>query len=106
MKIADNFVSIRAKYTGTHGTGGGVALLVAEKEKQAQPVTIPSTPATPGTPPDEYWQEMYEERAAIMEFDGGVARAEAERLAKEQVDALRGVSRVAGVSAKTERPLS
>jgi hypothetical protein len=42
---------------------------------------------------------MYEERAAIMEFDGGLPRAEAERLAKEQIEALRGVSGVAGVTA-------
>jgi hypothetical protein len=30
-------------------------------------------------------QERYEERAAIMEFDGGLTRAEAERLAGEEV---------------------
>jgi hypothetical protein len=30
-------------------------------------------------------QERYEERAAIMEFDGGLTRAEAERRAREEV---------------------
>jgi hypothetical protein len=30
---------------------------------------------------NEFAHEMFEERAAIMEFDGGMSRAEAERLA-------------------------
>jgi hypothetical protein len=30
-------------------------------------------------------QELYEERSAIMEFDGGLSRADAERLALEDV---------------------
>ncbi len=32
----------------------------------------------------EYRQELFEERAAIMEFDGGLSRSEAERLAHRQ----------------------
>lgn len=28
--------------------------------------------------PDDHWQEMYEERAAIMEYDGGMPRKQAE----------------------------
>ena len=112
MLIADCFASIRAKCinTGTHRTGNSVALPMPVKSEQSQPVTFPATPATPETPCNghdaAYWQEIYEERAAIMEFDGGLARAEAERLAKDDVDALRGVSGVAGVSAETTRRLS
>lgn len=38
--------------------------------------------------PDE--RERFEERAAIREYDGGTQRAEAERLALEEVIAARG----------------
>ena len=34
---------------------------------------------------DEDWQAAYDERAGILEFMEGLPRAEAERLAKEQV---------------------
>lgn len=33
----------------------------------------------------ERWRYMWEERAAIMEFDGNMTRAQAERLALEDV---------------------
>ena len=32
------------------------------------------------------WEEAYEERAGIMEFDGGLARSDAERRAREIID--------------------
>lgn len=38
-----------------------------------------------GLPDDESLKEAFEERAAIMEFDGGLPRKEAERLAYEIV---------------------
>ena len=34
---------------------------------------------------EEDWQALYEERAGIMEFDGGLPRAEAEAFAAEEV---------------------
>jgi len=34
---------------------------------------------------DQVRREIYEERAAIMEFDGGLPRAEAEKLALQDV---------------------
>jgi hypothetical protein len=37
-------------------------------------------------------REAYEERAAIMEYDGGLPRAEAERLAMEEVVGRRRVA--------------
>lgn len=40
--------------------------------------------ACPGIDPDE----LLEERAAIMEFDGGMSRADAERLARADVVGL------------------
>jgi len=36
-------------------------------------------------------REEYEERAAIMEFDGGLSRVEAERQAFERILARRGI---------------
>jgi hypothetical protein len=37
---------------------------------------------------DDDWRERFEERAAIMEYDGGFPREEAERLAREYVGRL------------------
>ena len=104
MPIADCFASIRAKagvtgvagvtsYTDTHATPAPVLPLAPKNAKQSQGNVDTVTPATPVTPhndyDDEYWQEMYEERAAIMEYDGGLSRDEAERLAKQLVDEMR-----------------
>lgn len=38
---------------------------------------------------DEAFKEMFEERAAIREFDGGMTREEAEKQAAEDVEKLR-----------------
>ncbi len=104
MSIADCFAFIRAKagVTGVAGVPRNTATPRAiervlptapEKTKQSQSDIDSVTPATPVTPPndhdDEYWQEMYEERAAIMEYDGGLLREEAEQLAKQLVDEMR-----------------
>ncbi len=104
MPIADCFASIRAKAgvtgvagvtrnTDTHAAPAPVLPMASENTKQSQDNIGVVTPATPVTPhndyDDEYWQEMYEERAAIMEYDGGLLRDEAERLAKQQVDEMR-----------------
>lgn len=35
---------------------------------------------------DEYWEEMYQERAAVMEYDGGKPRKEAEEYARGYVE--------------------
>jgi len=67
--------------------------MVSENTKQSQGNVDAVTPVTPVTPlndyDDEYWQEMYKERAAIMEYDGGLLRDEAEQLAKQLVDEMR-----------------
>lgn len=48
-----------------------------------------AVPAVPHVPAKKYMNEIdreaFEERAAIMEFDGGLSRAEAERLAAESL---------------------
>lgn len=41
----------------------------------------PRTPATIAAAWPERWREAWEERAAVMEYDGGLARADAERRA-------------------------
>lgn len=35
------------------------------------------------------WQFAFEERAAILEYDGGHSRVEAERLARAEIEAMR-----------------
>ena len=104
MPIADCFAAILAKAgvtgvagvtrnTDTHAAPAPVLPLASQNAKQSQDNIDAVTPATPVTPhnnyDDEYWQEMYEERAAIMEYDGGLSRDEAERLAKQLVDEMR-----------------
>lgn len=42
---------------------------------------------------DADWQLEFEERAAIMEFDGGLPRAEAELLVRGRVLALRAAQK-------------
>lgn len=48
------------------------------------------------SPPAEWdaedWQMAFEERAAILEYDGGFSRSEAERLARIEIEALRKTS--------------
>lgn len=38
---------------------------------------------------DQYWRDLYEERAAILEYDAGFARAKAEALARQEVKKLK-----------------
>jgi len=44
---------------------------------------------------EEDWQALFDERAGIMEFDGGLSRAEAETAADEGVRSLRALSGLA-----------
>ena len=41
---------------------------------------------------EEDWQALFDERAGIMEFDGGLPRREAEKRAKAEVQALRRIA--------------
>lgn len=38
---------------------------------------------------EDDWKVLFDERAAIMEFDGGLPRTEAEEAARQEVEALR-----------------
>jgi hypothetical protein len=102
MPIAECFASIRAKagvtgvsgvtsYTSTPCIAENVLPAAPRKVEHFQSHDVSVTPETPATPDndDAYWQEMYEERAAIMEYDGGLSRDEAEQQAKQLVDAMR-----------------
>ncbi len=40
---------------------------------------------------EEDWQALFDERAGIMEYDGGLRREEAEKQAKEETEALRKI---------------
>jgi len=77
----------RTVHTANTGAPLGVAMPENEKSSETQDDAGHETPATPETPYHAHdahdWREMYEERAAIMEFDGGLPRLEAERLAYE-----------------------
>ena len=42
---------------------------------------------------EEDWTAFYDERAGILEFDGGLTRAEAEAGAREETDQLRSLVR-------------
>lgn len=42
---------------------------------------------------DEDWQALFDERAGIMEFDGGMSRSQAEDRAKEEMEGLRRLVR-------------
>jgi hypothetical protein len=69
-------------------TGGGTAS-IAPKPAEIRH-SLAAVPPVPPVPPENSVsvQELrveYEERAAIMEFDGGLSRAEAERLAWAEV---------------------
>jgi hypothetical protein len=74
-------------HTGNTTISSGVPALEKVKSHTLQCDKNVETPATPGTPPyvrtKEDWRDMYEERAAIMEFDGGLSRADAEHAANE-----------------------
>jgi hypothetical protein len=42
---------------------------------------------------EEDWTALYDERAGIMEFDGGLSRAKAETAAANEVNLLRAIAR-------------
>ena len=56
---------------------------------QGKPCIHAAVPVVPNVPTEKHMNEIgreaFEERAAIMEFDGGLSRAEAERLAAESL---------------------
>lgn len=69
-------------------TGGGTASIAPKPAENRH--SLVAVPPVPPVPPEnsvsvQELQAEYEERAAIMEFDGGLSRAEAERLAWAEV---------------------
>lgn len=102
MPIADCFATIRVKagvmgvsgvtsYTATPRATARVLPAASMKMLQSQTTATAVTPETPVTPnyDDIDWRDMFEERAAIMEYDGGFPRAEAEQQAQMLIDEMR-----------------
>lgn len=75
--------------TSAQGVIKGVSIDVAVRGKAYGGIASYETLATPETPYleewQDYWREQFEERAAIMEFDGGMPRNKAELAAYENV---------------------
>lgn len=81
---------IRKRATGNLATAIPATPATQHREAPGTVATIATvaTVAVASLPsPESFDREIFEERAAIIEFDGGVARAEAELLAWEQVQA-------------------
>ncbi|WP_234052692.1 MULTISPECIES: hypothetical protein [unclassified Xanthobacter] len=76
----------------------GVTSRVVEKTILYQQLADLVTPVTLVTPENDdagdeaRWRDAFEERAAILEYDGGFSRSEAERLARIEIEALRKTS--------------
>jgi hypothetical protein len=77
--------------TGANGTiGTGAADLSGTVA--GLPFGAIGTNGTRGEPTSwdaDDWQAAFDERAAILEFDGGLPREDAERLAREEIERLR-----------------
>jgi len=75
------------------GTGRGT-----EKHKQYHRFDkhVPRVPHVPRENDNGWdesdWQMAFEERAAILEYDGGHSRQEAERLARDEINIMRANS--------------
>ena len=102
MPIADCFATIRDKagvtgvsgvtsYTATPRAAAHVLPIASQKMVQSQCAVAAVTLETPVTPDydDAYWRDMFEERAAIIEYDGGLSRADAEQHAQMLIDEMR-----------------
>ena len=89
LAVHTELPSIPQVYTPNTNILPGVTISDEHKNLAKQYDSQMETPATPVTPnngyDDEYWQELYEERAGIIEYDGGLSRAEAERCSHEFV---------------------
>src|SRR4051794_35811503 len=77
----------------THFAGGTAAASIEITQYQYVALSVPPVPPVP--PPNNdagdeyYWRDEFEERAAILEYDAGYTRAEAEMLARAFVKEAR-----------------
>lgn len=69
---------------------------IGEQKKSIIPNAVPHVPLVPQESDiggdEARWRDAFEERAAILEYDGGFSRSEAERLARIEIEALRKTS--------------
>lgn len=70
------------------GQGGFVSFVGSPSERIEEFFAV----SPPAAWDAEDWQMAFEERAAILEYDGGFTRSEAERLARIEIEALRKTS--------------
>lgn len=70
------------------GQGGFVSFVGSQSERIEEFFSV----SLPSAWDAEDWQMAFEERAAILEYDGGFTRSEAERLARIEIEALRKTS--------------
>jgi hypothetical protein len=69
---------------GDTGQATEIGAASQKLEKLVAPVS-PVAPQNDASWDDGGWQAAYDERAGILEYDGGLTRAAAERLAQEEV---------------------
>jgi hypothetical protein len=73
-----------------HFRGGTETASIEIKQSQYLALSVPPVPPPNDHSGDEdYWRDEFEERAAILEFDAGYTRAEAETLARAFVKEAR-----------------
>jgi hypothetical protein len=101
MKAYDLFDAFACKIGVTPVTPHhhrGVTGGVTRNTKPDQLLRKRVTPVTPVTLQNNNawdendWQMAFEERAAILEYDGGHSRQEAERLARDEINIMRANS--------------
>jgi len=88
-----------ASFEGSHPPQNGAGVADRIGRKPAENLTCGAVADTKGESApnfsgwsDEDWQALYDERAGIMEFDGGLSRDEAEARAAEEIRHLRNGS--------------
>jgi hypothetical protein len=79
--------SLLKRKVGQVGQEGTASMLCCNPamEDEPPPVRDAKAPASD----DEDLAALFDERAAILEYDGGYSRAKAEALARAEIDALR-----------------
>lgn len=77
----------------TFSTWGTPVQIEKNKQYQRHSLTVPLVPHVPHENDmgwnEEDWRVAFDERAAILEYDAGLSRAEAERQARRDIEVMR-----------------
>ena len=93
------FATVRPSEAGSVATVANVAGPEPKMRNRDHLQSVASVASVAAPEPDfahwdeEDWRAAFEERAAILEYDGGHSRAEAERLAREEVFGTRNADK-------------